>query len=455
MSRFFLVLKNYSLFSLLFIYGVFFHISSSEFWPITISKTWFMPDHFEHSMMQKPLFTFCLSLFHLLPVSSVVHLLLVKAFFSVIGVISLYYFFKVSAQLIRKNDSFFEISLWTLTLCLLSPVILENFFRVRSDQVCFLFYILFIYFENKKWLTKALVSLVLMLAVSAKGSVFLPPALMILFLNTEVRAYIKKHAYLSVLAALGTVIWFINFNISSLTYLLNTVNNFEFNNIYLQRYWHNELILITISAISCLIVFLKKQFAEYRKYAAGAIYFLILVFIYPQSYPYFIASLVPFVYMIPVFVLSKIPKKIFIIVALIIVQGLWFLTDYSQKALYLYNPSQNQLRYISAAEIIIKDNHLTYLDGMGILPQSKFAPCYISPEDDIANKNCINLINSKQPEVVITTQRLSYVYNEVAGTLSTNYTQILPNFLIRSDVVLNKKVEAVSLPPPLLIFGFE
>lgn len=442
----------------LFFYGFFYHISSSEFWPVAISKTWFTPSQFENSLLQKPLFSLVLSFLHLFPLADSTHILIVKTIFSLIGIFALWTYSKVvlassGIHLSRFNTSFVMILLLTI-----APVLLTNYFRVRADQLGFFIFILFLYCHQNKKILTSLFLLILIPLISIKSFIFLLLSLLILFLDFKIYfTQLKlKHKIFSIGVLFLVVIWVLNFNFEAIHYLLNTYKNNAFPNPYLKDFVFSEAIPLLAAFLCYAYSFFKKD-AQLKKYSYLGMFSFFLIILMPQAYPYYIASLAPICYLV-------------LIVYLVKYIYLKFQNEYLKSGLIFFlslyvmfigvqsfNSSKYQIEYLKSASQLLSTYKLTYLDGMGILPKQSLKPCFISPDDELANTTCLIFIKESLPDVVILTQRLSYLGMQVFDELNKNYVQIKINTWLRKDLQnkLNIDVNLNNLAPPMFIFDFK
>jgi hypothetical protein len=134
--------------------------------------------------------------------------------------------------------------------------------------------------------------------------------------------------------------------------------------------------------------------------------FTLLAYLLPQKNSYYLASLLPYVYL-PLFVLLNVlfvRKKLKLV-------GLMAFTLIAPSLYYgafnSYASNQSQLKYISEMSRVLSDSRLSYLDGVGIFPRQQFIRCFASPDDEIANAWCTERIQNAEADVVIITGRLN------------------------------------------------
>lgn len=455
----------------LVVYGTIYHISSSEFWPITISKTWWTPSAFELSQLQKPLFTLLLATLHLLPLGDVAHLYAAKILFSALGALSLYYYIKNVALVAKVSLTPYSEATLLCALLLLSPVILHNFFRIRSDQLTFLLAMMAIHFTLKQRLLHSLLAALFIPLVSIKSTLLLLPLGFILW--PQYTQYFRSLSLIwrlnLVLLASGAFIWIVGLNLGSFSYVLASYEG-SYPGVYLKSYLGQEYLTISLSLASA-VFFLCRSSTDLRPFAFATFISILLILIVPQSLPYYIATQAPFVYLpLLIFLVrsaQKHPAGTAFIRRYYLAPLTLFVALQTGSLLYFYQRGEirwihkntHQLAYLKkAAQIFKRHPEWKYLDGMGILPTLPFIRCFVSPFDDASNNSCRHALRSDpQPDVVIITHRLSYLGEEVFRLTEKNYTQLLPNFWVHnrhSAEIKNEDVILNNIPVPMLIFNF-
>lgn len=440
-------------------YGMFYHISSSEFWPVTISKTWFTPEAFEISLLQKPLFSLFLAFFHVLPLNDVLHLVAVKLVFAVIGLAGLIVFVKALIELSGQKFTARSELLLLVLLVGISPTLLNNFFRIRTDQVSFLFFSLALLYSGRKQYLQALACWIMLPLIGIKGLVFFLPGFVLFY--PELVAYSKqlpksKRIFLA-LTCVAVLVWMLGLNVPAISYLAETFQSLEFPNVHLRKFLTTEALLVTGAlVVSGLALFRKEK--ELRRIAVASLACFALILILPQSYPYFIASLAPIVYL-PLFLKlfkAGLARKYQLILPGAQILVVFSITVFNQNSFYHSNAAE--LEYIGRVTQILDKHGLTYLDGTGILPKQKIIPCFISPDDEAANSSCSASLANKTPDVVIATSRLNYLGADLYTAVESEYTQIIPGFWLKNKykslVIANTADLSASLPA-VFLFGFD
>lgn len=448
---------RYLIFGFLILFGLFHRITSSEFWPITISRTWLHPDRFEMSMLQKPLLTFVLSLFHIFSFSDVVHLILVKIFFSTLGAIGLFTlsYFVQKLNEPDKNPAFNPVAYLGLALFLTSPVFQTNFFSIRSDQMACLVFSFFLVFALRRNIRPALICLLILPFLGIKEILFLIPGS--LYFYFQFKTYFTRRVKLFVaLGSAAALIWAVAINMSAIFYLHETFESTDYLTRYISHTFILEYPLLILSLISA-IYFIFRPDKTYRSISLVSLLFLAILMTLPQSFDFFIASVVPFIYIPALLAALRIyrsyPKAL---LSALCVQIIFIVTWKLSANEVLYASNSTQLSYIAKASALVHKNRLTYLDGEGILPTQTYLPCFTSPLDSIANQGCLDMLNRNHPDVVIVTNRLMILGNVIFNLVQKDYTQIYPNLFIRNEYVTEDVKSRIDLGAdvglPIIIF---
>ena len=365
------------IFLFLFAYGFLSHFTSSEFWPITISKTWLTPSQFETSMLQKPLLTLFLSVFHLVKMPDLVHLIVVKAIFAAFCTYGFYHFIKFVLK--RAGFDYHDkplINIVAALFVLACPTYLNYFFSIRSDQVaCALFCLFLLFCEEKKQISAA-AALALIPLFGVKEILFLLPG-GIYYLWTFGNQASKKVSKKNLLYILGfaftALIWIVALNIQFFYYFMEAYEGTNYLDRFNTYYYKQELFLLIATVGIWMYIFAAKQ-TEYYKEAVISFIFTMLLWFFPQSYYFYMASFLPFIYLpiVIVFLRMKIYRSLkFAMVAV----HIFFVirSTLTLKALF-FDSVAYQYSYISKASDFIQRHHFLYMDGMGLLPQAALEP---------------------------------------------------------------------------------
>ncbi len=219
-------------------------------------------------------------------------------------------------------------------------------------------------------------------------------------------------------------------------------------------YYKHEMYLIGVSVLCALLIFVLKK-REYYKEATSGLLFLGLLLVFPQSYYFYMSSLLPFIYLplFMIFLQSNYNK--YLKLGLIVFQiGFVLYGKFTKESMFFVSVF-DQYKNISKASHFVGKHKLTYMDGMGILPQQKFYPCFVSPFDQQSKANCLNPLID--PEVIIITGRLAGLGQPIFEMVQQKYTQALPNIWVLNSAVTEeiKKETDLSdtgLPLPIFIF---
>jgi hypothetical protein len=448
---------RYFLWLLLYVYGLLYHITSSEFWPVTISKTWFTPEAFEYSMLQKPLLSLFLALFHLLPLNDVIHIFLVKTVFAVLGITALTYFchfiLELSGYQHRKIQKSDLAALMAFVLVCASPLIRTNFFSIRSDQVAFLFFSLFLVFCIRRQFWPALVTLVLIPCAGIKEIIFLLPGGIYFFWSFR-NTISPKVLLFATLSSLCVLIWAIALNMNSVFYLLQTYYGTDYSLRFGKLALLSDIHLLFLSFAGIIFVFLKglKKYYGLCWLALSSAFFIACL---PQATPFFLASVLP-LSLLPASALIFELKSVFLKIASALVLIGWSLGFAVHFKLPLHISNIQQLWFIEIASKIVASNDLSYLDGQGVLPRQKFIPCFVSPNDEVANNGCREWLTENKSDVLIITNRLASLGAIAFRATESGYTQVYPNFWVKNEKMnplIKAKIElSGSKPLPIIIF---
>lgn len=449
-------LKRYLVYLIAIAYGFLANTTSSEFWSITISKTWLIFFNVEPSLLQKPIFSFFLSTFHFLPLNSYFHILLVKFVFATIGAVSIWFFIKLISTVAARKLSYFEESILAIILLCLSPIFAGNFFRIRSDQLTFLFFTLLLYFSHKKKFKNSIIFFVLISLTAVKNIIFIVPCLIIFVddFNLLKRRYSKLTLMNISLFLIAALFWLYIINQDALYYLIQTHKSINFPTDHLKIYLKSEFLLILPSIILSIYILALKKYREFKRYSLLNLYFFIAILIMPQSFSFYIASINLFVYLPLILFIIKIKWPKYILISYLMIQ--LTITFWSkQNIIYNYSTHLNQTKFISLISQFAEKYDMTYLDGMGLLPRNNFIACFVSPDDTFSNQHCISKLTDSTPDIIIVTSRLFYLGESIFKIIELNYDQLGPNIWVKKtkitpDVKESAKIFETNLIPMIL-----
>jgi hypothetical protein len=345
-------------------------------------------------------------------------------------------------------------------IALISPVFLQNFFRIRSDQMSFALFcgLLVLSFLSKQ---KYFFLIFFLLCITSLKSVLFLIPLAFLFKNQlifQLKKMTTQQKLITGGIAFAVLIWVLALNINSLiyAYTVSSLNTFNFGP--LKKSLQNDWPLFIFNFFAFIWHFNKTKWDQASLWVSG--YCLLILLISPQAFPFYVASFI-FLYLLPtwMFFLNtqiSVRKRVVTLSALIFLQATVFIYNVQTQSQKIYSFNHDQLKYIEVVGQFVKAHDLTYLDGAGILPRERLNPCLISPDDELANQSCKNKVMNHEAESYIITQRLSFLGDTIIKALNADYTQIKPNFWIKNKYLSQIKPEEIdlhSLPIPMLIFG--
>lgn len=443
------------------IWSTTFFIHSSEFWSIYVSKNMTHLD-LSQVLLMKPLFHFFLYLFHLLPLSDVQHLLAVKFFFAIFGTFQLLLIIAILKKLAPEKKLISIESLCLILMGFSSLYFLQNFFRVRTDQVCATVFLLFIYFNSKSKFTlkQHILFLILYPLIGLKGILFSLLHSVQLALNYKKELFKTKYFLITCLGFLSIVIWTIVLGWNSVTYLIYTTDSFA-------TYFHSLLQWIQSDWVLIIFPLLSIFNSAYQIYIEQKLKInlsilsttsLIVILLYPQKNNYFLASFIPILLLNTVSFLYFLIQDTFrqskfkhIITSFIVIFICTKLVFYYQITPYRSN--FEQIKFIGTISKIIKSNHYTYVDGFGAMPRQNNMNCFVSPDDTISNSYCTEIIRDGKPDIVILTTRLMGLIGP-NGLLDPNYFDSGYNIFVKRGTEY-KTPQSQKMQPALFVFGFE
>ncbi len=439
-------------------------IGDSEFWPISLANQW---DNwkFQPALIYKPLFHFSLYWIYAFDLSSVEHIQVAKAFYTLLGAASFICLFAI----FKKHLSL-QKSLALVLILIFSNLGFSQIGLIRSDFLSF-FLALFFFLhapkiDSDKWLKLGFFSFtfsVLLFAVTPK-SVFMS-LLIFLFsffhLNKNVRfRFCLVHGWSIILGYLildqvifdGKISWSslnaISFYAKS--YYAQSIQPF-FNHNFVS-YLKNDVVLwvaLISGLVWQLVLLFKKKFisADHSWTAVGIATFLVLLLHKPML-PFFVGSYWGFLFLGLIPILKKIEVK-YLTALLIVTLGV-FSVRISPNYFY---PNSVQLQTIEEIESLVKSIPQGRLfDGLGVAPRSPQHLFYVGPDDDQSNSLTLKWVKEQRPEVVVYSARLKLIEPEIGDYLRAEYQTIGMGYWLRKDLETTKKMS--HLKPAFFIFGY-
>ncbi len=428
-------------------WGTLNRIHSSEFWPIYFSKYTFKWSEIE-TILFKPLFNLFLSLFHWLPVTDVQHILIIKIIFAFTGSFQIYLFYLICKQLLNqtKQSTLFSLLL-TLTL-LTEPYFLENYFRVRSDQLSTTVFLFILYLQLTSPLkpNQKFILIVLNCAIAIKS--FFYSLLFSTQISPQYHFTRKQKIYFS-LGALALFVWLINIFWKAILYYLNTLESYSLNLIHFKNWLRSDFLIVIMIVLNVSFILIQRIKNSYKWISFTAILALIYTLV-SQKYSFFLASLLPLTYIAFVATFAARIKKSWllgVILATITLHG------YRLSQEFKFNSNFQQLKFIYLVEPFIKEKNYTYIDSIGLFPNQNNLNCFVSPDDHSSIQYCLDLINQQKVDIVIYTQRLMSII-QTSQLIDNGYKDVGFNIYVKSSLDF-KPLKFENTYPALINFGFE
>ncbi len=434
------------------------YIHSSEFWSIYISKKFF-DYNFVDTIKMKPLLHLLLYGFHLLPLNDLQHIIAVKLIFSILACFQIFLF---SAVLIQKSRQHTFLNYLLLSVALSGSLYLENFFRIRVDQLCLTLFMLYLWKRNTIFFEKTdhvLLLSLLLPALGLKGIFFSGLILIIHFFKKQWSIKVNFRFFLLLLASLALTVQMLLFGWNSFIYFINSYESYSQSLPNAVLFLKENFAILSVLTFTIVAALFKKTkavfFSVHERSVVLSLLPLAIIFLSPQKFNFFIASFIPlfYIFMSEILLeLKKIRPRWFIFFILILSVNLCF-NFYNDFQNNPYRSNSAQLNFIDKISKQLGPHHFTYLDGMGLLPRQNNVNCLVSPNDWQSNTFCEEIIRNNTADIIIQTQRLSQRLPLGA----------LPNksyHAIGANVFLNdRRKQNITLtqdtPPASLVFGFE
>jgi hypothetical protein len=166
--------------------------------------------------------------------------------------------------------------------------------------------------------------------------------------------------------------------------------------------------------------------------------FTVLILIHNQRYPFFIASLIPMIFLPTFMWLERTRFAIRAVLLTLCIAG-----GYSEYRNYFLNSSnQDQLEFIGNMEPAVEKDNLVYAEGLGLLPrQPQQVFVFPSPYDD--NREILMLaLQERMPDLIFKTRRLDLLGDEFERFLSERYFNLQNGAYVLKlspDAILFKK----------------
>ncbi len=439
-------------------------IGDSEFWPISLANQW-NNWKFQPALIYKPLFHLSLYWIYAFDLTSVEHVQVAKAFYTLLGAGSFICFFTIFKKYLSIQKS-----LLLVLILIFSNLGFSQIGLIRSDFLSFFLALFFFLhapkFASDKWLKLGFFTFafsVLLFAVTPK-SIFISVLIFFFSLfqlqkNIRLRfclvygwALILGYLILDQVIFDGKISWSslnaISFYVKS--YYSQSIQPFFNRNLI--GYLENDAVLwlaLVSGLVGQLILVTKKKLgsSDYPWVAVGVATLLILL-LHKPALPFFVGSYWGFLFLGLIPILKKIEAKY--LTALLVIALAIFSLRISPS---YYYPNSIQLQTIQEIESLVKtipQGHL--FDGLGVAPRSPQHLFYVGPDDDQSNSLSLKWVKEKRPEVVVYSARLKLIEPEIGEFLREEYRPIGMGFWLRKDLETTKKMG--HLKPAFFVFGY-
>ncbi len=411
--------------------GIFQHISDSEFWPISLAKKFGQIDSQNTSLYYKFFFHALLKVPYFFELNSVEHLIAVRVLFSLIGLLTLILFFKISLKFYQSKSVAFVMSVMLLT-CV---SYFSQWSRIRSDELV-LFLALLGIFLNEYFLRKSskLISLALisniMILTSPKaiywvliltiyawpGWLYLGAPLVGICLIFMASVFVFNSQLL-----LGSYSEAAHYFLSSWSWDLQNpaVGFYE-----VRSFFESQIFQLAIAAGGICIFFSKYRNLKHRL-IFGFFAALSCLILHPQRYDFFIGALMPFLILPAGFLILRIQDlknlKLWILLGgLCCVQIIWASSNskwwrFNGKELEKISQLEELMNQVPAAN---------YFDGIGVLPRQNVIYAYLGPNDGVAVSGAIEILKSNDINFIFRNSRSYMMEPNLSMRLEKNYIEI-------------------------------
>ena len=469
MLQFFSKEKNlYWSFGLFVIFiGLIRYLAHSDFWSIYYSKYLFKPGHFQDSLYAKVVFHMTLFWIHWFPFGNIIHIIVVKFLYGLVGCGLLYYSYQVLRLKLNQSGA-------VLILCILcfNSIAFWDLPEPKADILCLFFLLAGTYYFLKNNRKIGLLYFVLALFSTPKVVLFLPLPIL-LFASQHVWSFKftmpnfkQKLNFLRALIGLAMVIAFVKLDFSKMNSYSMVISYNQalryagdllrvgvasgfytiMNSYYPLKFVYFILPLGLLSFIFGLknrVISISKMNTSY--FLFFLIYIFTIVGIYPLKDPYFLMPIFFFL-TISIFYFFKFQSNIFegffkkkyFAVVLLIHFGVSFYQIFLSTNL---NQGLSQYHLLVKLDQIANVNPEALIaDGTGALPQSKLVPQFFGLYDYEANRFATGKLIEEKPDLIFLTPKLQFADFRLQAFISDGYVPIAP-FIVAKKV----KVPSVLL----------
>lgn len=478
-------------FSLLLI-GSFHFIGDSEFWPITVSGELLKESTLDPVVYYKFFFHLLLSWIHLIQgIDSSTHVFIAKVFFSTLGTLSFFLYGFWGYKVTGSRHGFIAAFLVLILSCLF----FSQFHRIRSDLLALMLSLSHLILcrdlileSTKKWPKAIFLKASLCVLLSVLIVLSTPKAIYFLILNFIYLSFLvsdprsrlaSRPSFYRVCVAIGltfatptfvlslALLFLEHFNSAvqlafvHFFYSLREVSYFApVSWIFLQRYLHLDFVHLVFCALGiCYLAYnwCQKGLSSEAKGALWCSIFAILfILTYPAKYPFFLASLFPYVMMPAVLFLSaplvaghsfKYRLGLFMVLS-----TTW--AAYHYRDVIWWSTNQDQLVEIRQLDKFMSEfENARYFDGLGLLPRQNTVLGYLGPHDGLGTSFATQKALDETPEFILALSRMFYAGPQLEVYLNENYRPLNDSLWIRKD--LPDDIRYPGRHDIMLLFTFE
>ena len=345
-------------------------------------------------------------------------------------------------------------SLFCTLLLISTSIYLQRSFRIRSDILVTLIYLINFYLQYRltgKWLKLSLGFLlgIVALGVTPKSILLFIAFLPFLFRDVSLLTILNREwkKTLVVIPLIFLLFYGSDYWVSitkSFTYFMNTFGTEEVG----ARYWTRirfhyilklfleniHLCLLFVSSLTYSLIYIKKP-------DRLSWFFIILgvcFFFYPNRHPFYIASLLPFLCLYLarsrlLGVIFSFPKQ-WLLHKVLVLSTLFLVFHGFRYIIHIFNYNTNHLQLVTSQEV---EKYLSHLpsgykiyDPVGVAPNFDSFNWFVGPGEK--NKYIVNRIEETGIHIILYTHKLFFLEPELSQMLKRNFISIAPGVFTRS-----------------------
>lgn len=349
---------------------------------------------------------------------------------------------------------FLRHQLTLFTLFLLSPVVLLNFVKVRSDLMAAFFALIaldWILLRKTKWNTKALIFIFasgLTLLTSPK-SVDLYLILCVALYCCEATPRPEKRKVLLVLLippALATSAILMLAPLSFAKAAQYGFDSLQGSALFSTSHWDYPRSFIASSPVLVLAVLAgyllswrqrHEWTAKDRTLFLIGVLTLLLAVLQPQKFPFFIASRLPFWCLGASVGLAAIDrgKRGFALCGATLII---LVASFPLSRAHPFSLNEQRKIYVELEKFVNAVSSKSYWDAIGLFPRKNNVFHYPSPSDS-TNSELIEYVEMVRPKLVLQTMKMSLLEPELGKWLRQNYLPLSPSIFVRKVLIPKSK----------------